>query len=284
MDDGAYPRGSFVLAALSIAVLIVVLGWKAGGLFHKTTPIALNDVPVAAPSPFIEETDSDKDGVPDWQESLLGTDPYNSEDFPKTATTTENTPYENETAADAVSDRLLAQYLTLKEANAYTAERGERLGESLADNLQVNTAFIPYTDDELTIQDDTSPDAVAQYRNRMQEALEPFLGLTTPEFELYARFIDSKDSTVLDALHERAAIYKKVAQDIVSVPVPKDATLQHREVANSLAFFGVVLENMVKYSSDPIASLALLRTYNEAEQYVGATFNALSVYYNGHIR
>lgn len=242
--------------------------------------------PQAAPSPFVAEVDTDKDGVPDWQEGLIGTDPHNpdtdGDGTPDVVTpaiaqafihSTSSTP-----ASDAIGERLISQYLFLKNSESYTAERGTGLGESLAQNLRVPVAYTPIEWASLSVIPDAKG-AAGRYQIALKKAIEPLASLDEPEFVIYARYVDSRDARYLSLLRERAVVYRGVANAIAATKVPESIAEDHLALANALAYFGTVLESMATYAQDPIASLSLLRTYNDAERYVGETFDAVAQHY-----
>jgi hypothetical protein len=269
----ANPRALFALAACSIAALLVAIGWKAGAWFRPHTEPVLA---VSAPSAFISEPDVDGNGVPDWQDALMGLTPTATTTALYAATTavagTEKIP----TATGAVTERLVQQYLYLKDTNAYTDERGERLGRSLAENVYVRTPFTPYTMDSVK----TGALTRTEYRNVMRTALSPLLTLSEPDFVTYARFIDTKDQSLLKVLQGRAQIYKEVGAELTRLRVPAEALSSHVDTANAISYYGTVLDAMVVHQDDPIASMALLREYNEAEQYLGTALSLVSRYYS----
>ncbi len=278
MSDTVSSQRMLTVAAVALVAVLITAAIR----FAPKESLAPKTViaPIAEPSTFFSETDTDGDSVPDWQEALMGTDP---EMFDEIALGNGTSGDTLPTATDAVGERLIQQYLFLKESQSYTEERGERLGASLAANVYVPTPFVPYTQSELRTTEDQTKEAVTAYRASLQDVLEPFLTMQTPEVVLYAQFVDSKDPHTLIPVRERALVYKQVAKHMMELTVPNDAAALHVETANALAFFGTVLEYLVQYAQDPIASLSLLKTYNEAERYVFTTFSALSTYYNTHI-
>ncbi|MEK7628515.1 MAG: hypothetical protein AAB421_03800 [Patescibacteria group bacterium] len=287
--------GTHILAALSFAILLGAVGVQLGQaarapITTTTRPLLLNE------RSYIKEADTDKDGLPDWQESLIGTDPKKADSdgdgtndsytsatpvdyslFDKNASSTEDEP---ETLTDTIGRRLIEQYVYLKHDGIYTNSQGDRIATDLSRYFRTRTEFTPYTADALTITKNSSADAIEKHRKRMQVALESFLDLGEPEFVLYGRYIEDKNTTALEELAKRAGIYQRVASAVMAVPVPQEMASVHLEVANSLAFFGTVLEVMVLKAEDPIASIALLKTYTEAEHYVHATFAGLNTFYN----
>ncbi len=280
-----------VVAAFSIAVFLAVLGWKLGTGAPEPKQIVRGLPSQAENAPYIEE-DTDGDDIPNWQETLLGTDP-NSPDSNNNGITDKNEPKTvinnilssavasstSTSPEDAIGSRLIGEYLYLKNQNAYTSGRGEKLGNELSSYINYNTRFTPYTESDMVVSMDTSASAIEMHRKALQGALDPFLGIKDPEFLLYAYFVKNKDMTALAELRERAALYQSVAESVLSIPAPRDIADVQLEIANSLSFFSLVLTNMVDKANDPIASLALLKTYNQSERYVQTTFGALTAYY-----
>jgi ABC-type antimicrobial peptide transport system permease subunit len=295
-NTGTQFSGSIrIIAALSVAVLFVAVGATLGskdGVDRATAVIPTNLS--LSERPYIEETDSDNDGLPDWQEALLGTDPNNPDSDgngisdalePKVsiATVLNEESGSAQTLADTIGNSLVGEYLYLKETDTYTPTAGERLGNNLAQKISFNTEFSPFIKDDMVIVNNTSKEAVESHRKALQKALDPFLDLTGAEVAIYAQFVAIGDRTALIELSKRALVYERAAKEILKIPAPVDVAETHLEVANALSFFSVVLNNMVAKADDPIASLALLRTYNQSEQYVQTTFNVLSVYYRSRL-
>ncbi|PIR86417.1 hypothetical protein COU13_01005 [Candidatus Kaiserbacteria bacterium CG10_big_fil_rev_8_21_14_0_10_43_70] len=286
-------RGSLtVIAAFSVAALLIAIVYQV-----KKTEERMNERQiVVAPPTFTvpaPEQDTDGDGVPDWQEALIGTDPnnpdsdgdgekdtYTSISYIQSSITPDiDVRSEDLTPADELSTRLLSEYTSLKQIGAYTEDRGLLIGEKLAGSINQTTSFEPRITDDIQSDSDTSYGRAIAYRLEMQEVFSPLLSLSEAEFVIYGRFIESRDSKALSELLEIADVYESVANDASEIVVPEDALDEHLDVVNSLAFYAATLKEMVRYSYDSVASFALLRTYAQAEEYVFTTFNTLSSYY-----
>ena len=286
-------RGSLtVVAALSVAVLLIAMVYQLTKTEETSDAGRIVVIPPTFTTPLPEE-DSDGDGVPNWQEVLIGTDPENPDsdgdgeqdtytsiaysqsniapDF--TIGTTTLTP------ADELGTRLISEYMTLKRTGAYTDERGTSIGEKLAGSINQVTPFEPRVITDFVSDPDTSYERVLAYRSEMQEVFSPLLSLEEAEFVVYGKFIQDRDKSALESLLKTADIYESVANEAAQIVVPEDALDEHLDVVNSIAFYAAVLRDMVRYSYDSVASFALLRTYAQAEEYVFTTFNTLSSYY-----
>lgn len=268
---GASPIA--IAAALSVAVLIAALGSKLGVRMRPTPPPEPREP--ARVRDYVPVVDADEDGVPDWQEELLGAAASSSA---TTSPTLASDPVEN--FGGAVMQSLVSGYLSLKEYDQYTPERGELLAERLAAEMKAPVIFVPHTEAELTLVADTGEDQLLRYRADMRAALAPMVDLSAePEFSLYARYIATNDRSWLDTLSETATRYRSAEAAALLVTVPTSAKDVHLRAVNALGKYTETLERLVRFADDPIASLALLRTYNEDEREFLLAFDALAKFY-----
>jgi hypothetical protein len=170
-------------------------------------------------------------------------------------------------------------YLSLAQHNAYTPARGETLANTIADNLRAPAIFVPHTVDELSLDMDISPARVLRYRSDMRVAFDPMINAEEHELTLYGGYIDSGDPLWLDRLMKAAENYRIVEKNLLAVSVPQDAAPEHLRATNAIGAFAENLERMVRFANDPLASMALLRSYNDREREFDLAFDALIKYY-----
>jgi hypothetical protein len=287
-------RGSItVVAAVSVAILLIVMVHQ----ISKPSELSGQGRIIVDPPSFtipLPEDDSDGDGVPNWQEILVGTDPnrtdsdgdgvvdtyksisYKQSDFISDQTASSSIPL---SPADELGNRLIYEYVSLKQSGAYNDGRGVQIGEKLANSINQITPFEPLTREEIKVDIDTSYERVVHYRSDMQDIFAPLLSLNEAEFIIYGKFVKNKDRVALSELLDFADIYEDVANKAANIEVPVDAIDVHLDAINALSFYAAVLRDMVRYSYDSVASFTLLRTYAQADQYLLTTFNSLSSYY-----
>lgn len=271
---GASPIA--IAAALSVAILVAALGSELGTRM-RAKPAPQAQEPSQARQ-YVPVADADGNGVPDWQEELFGTSTPSS----SASSTEEADPVEN--IGGALMQSLVSGYLSLKDYNQYTPERGELLAERLAAQVKAPTVFTPHTESELTLVADTGEAQILRYRADMRAALAPMVDLSAePEFSLYARYVATNDTTWLDKLSETAARYRAAESAALQVEVPMSAKEVHLRAINALGKYTETLERLVRFANDPIASLALLRTYNEDEREFLLAFDALAKFYVANI-
>ncbi len=264
-------------AALSVAMLIAAIGSELGERMRpRSTPEPQE--PVQARE-YVPLSDADNDGIPDWQEELLG---VHASSTATTSIATPDDPVEN--FGGAVMQSLVSGYLSLKEYDQYTPERGELLAERLAAEVRAPVIFVPHTESELTLVADTGEAQILRYRSDMRTALAPMVDLSAePEFSLYARYVSTNDRAWLDQLSAVAVRYRTAESAALQVEVPMSAKEVHLRAINALGKYTETLERLVRFADDPIASLALLRTYNEDEREFLLAFDALAKFYVANV-
>jgi hypothetical protein len=224
---------------------------------------------------FVEVSDDDNNGVPDWQDDLgaLGIATSTPLDMP---TTTDPTSH----LGTALIRTLVNGYLSLKQSDEYTSERGERLAQTIASAYKAPATFVPYTPEKLAIIDDSTEAGILRYRADMRSALLSMVDLEAePEFAIFARYIHTNDPVWLERLSAAAANYHTAASKALSVPVPREAAEEHLRTVNAIGKYAETLDRLVRFANDPLALLALLRTYNESEREMFLAFDALAKFY-----
>ncbi len=179
----------------------------------------------------------------------------------------------------AILDGIVSKYVALQDQGLYTQEVGESVAKKMAETLKPRVEYHTYTPSDVTTDSDTSYDRMLQYRDDLRVSLAPLLKNTRPEFEIFAYYIDTKDEMYLTRLKEAAKYYRDAAGATARVVTPTDAVNQHVAILNAMEQFAATLDALVAHAADPFASVALLRTYNQAEADVLLSFKALTVYY-----
>lgn len=179
----------------------------------------------------------------------------------------------------AVMDELVTKYSSLQDQGLYTEEVGQKVAEKMAVSLKPTASYDPYTLSDIHVDTDTSHERMLKYRVDLQGSLAPLLKNTQAEFEIFAYYVDTKDVKYLTQLKEVSQNYRDAVSKTLRVSVPRDATNEHLAILNAMEQFAATLDAMIANAADPFASVALLRTYNQAEADMLSSFKSLAVYY-----
>lgn len=179
----------------------------------------------------------------------------------------------------AVLDEIVSRYVSLQQQGIYTPEVGQKVAEKMAATLKPEIPYKQYSAADIRTDPDTTLARALAYRGDLQESLKPLLKNTQPEFEIFALYIDTKDEQHLTRLRAIAHDYRDAARASALVVAPADAVEQHVAILNAMEEFAAMLDAMATNASDPLASVVLLRTYNQAEADMLLSFKALALYY-----
>lgn len=262
--EGGYSP-IFVTAGLAVLVLGLAIGYEIERSFAPEKASV-----AASASPQDETATSDLNaelGALFSPEVALNGEPAAD------ATSSDSTALGN-----AVISEVLNRYDALQSQGLYTPEVGQKAAEKLAADLQAKIAFQAYAPTDIKSDNDTSKERVLRYRDELRASLAPLLENKDPEFEVFARYIDSRDQKYLDQLRAIAKNYSEAAAQTAAVVVPRDAAPYHAAILNALSEFAATLSALADNGADPFASVVVLRSYNQAEADVIAAFKALVTY------
>ena len=175
--------------------------------------------------------------------------------------------------------QLVGQYAGLLDTGGYSDERGTAAAEVIAEGVRAAISYKTHSTSEFKTDSNTSFDRMLEYRSDMREALAPLLENTQSEFEIYGAYIETSDPAHLETLRTVANRYQAAAASAAAITVPRDAVNYHKDIRNALEYFAATLHAMASHPEDAFASIALLRSYNDAEQKVFYAFDSLSNYY-----
>lgn len=279
------PHNQITFRVVAIGIAILMLG---GALWYRFTPSHTATLATTTPEVLsIEEAsarlslDTDGDGFPDWQEVIRGSDPESATNTPQTVASVQGTATTSSSGADTLARTFVNSYLSATQNGSISLSDPNAFGSALAQTIQEPT--IAYTivlaKDIHTTED--SDDAQNTYQKTLRDVVDPISKASEPEIAIYGRLLEGQASADAD-LAQTIAVYQSVAQGMRAMTVPKSALLVHLGAVNAIGFYAAVLDAMRTHIADSISSLALMRTYNEAEQNMFANFGALSKYLSQH--
>jgi hypothetical protein len=254
-----------ITAALSIALLLGVVGWQ----FYARSAFQGAGTPIAFAA---NASDSDASSSATWEDEMSA--------LASTTPSTDSTSSDPITAiSTGAQAEIIGAYTGLTQNNAaYNATAGQSIASSIASNLNVPISYPAFATTDIKTDPDTSYDRMLTYRSDLRVSLAPLLKNTQPEFQIFAEYVQTNDPQYLTQLEAAAANYRAAASSTAKVVVPIDAITYQVGILNAMEEFAATLDAMAAHATDPIASAILLKNYNQAEQDMLTAFNNLATY------
>lgn len=213
---------------------------------------------------YQETTDTDGDGIRDWQEELEGTDKYTPNE-PKTRAITEN--FKAETATDKFAVDFFSQYLLKRGSDgAITPSEFQSVvnaGASEIKSLNTNTIL---GRNDIVIGDDDSFAAIREYGNQVGAAIV-INGKTEKgsksELEIVNQALKEENRDLLTGLGPIETGYVGIVRDIKATVVPPSLVDEHLLLLNTFVALRDNVAGMKLLFDDPIVAFVRVKRYQD---------------------
>lgn len=289
------------LGIVTLAVIVATILFKSAPQTNKEQDPPKGPA-VQIVKNAVTESDSDGDGLKDWEESLWGMSPKNTdsdgngigdlaevqnkkdaeiaarERIVNSATSSFFSFYEqdkNLTRTEAVSRAIFEQVIAFKNAGVpltqeVATEVASTLGGALVTTPNINENSISLGD--LQIIKNATTEQIHFYGNAVAGALKVQTSDQNNEFFALIEFMQTGNPASLSKLTPVVAHYKDVVAKLLLVAVPQEAVENHLNLSNKIQTTATILERLEKLSADPITFLPFLQMY---EKNYHATVTAL---------
>ncbi|MEK7579143.1 MAG: hypothetical protein AAB460_01240 [Patescibacteria group bacterium] len=300
------------ISALAIvigAVIVTVLILRFVSRESETQNAAESPVFVAK-SEVVTETDTDGDGLKDWEEALWNMSPTTPDtDGDGTLDAAEvanqraaaeeareesllgiaasleaSAADENLSKTDLLARALLEQVVAFKNAGiSIDANVAGEVSNTLGKTLLTDAPDAPtVTLNDLVIAESPTNDDIRTYGNTIGAALAGPSTEKTNELFVLAEFGQSNDSSVLSKLTPVADHYTSIAALIADVPVPTNIVRAHLAFVNATHAVATSLRALGTLSSDSLGAILALQLYVDASATFYDSFQALKAYLTAH--
>lgn len=222
-------------------------------------------------------TDTDGDGILDWEETLYGLDPSTKETTPGIPDSTAILKLkpknegalgnvsgdENLTETDKFSRELFSTVAALNQNGTVDQATIEQLGTSLAEKIKNPTIRKTYTLSDLKVIKDTSTKSIRNYSDNLDNVYKKYTVKYTVMDVLQKFIIDanSVDTSVLVELTPIVEQLQKIIDGLVNMSVPQSLASLHLDVVNGLERLVENLDDIRLYDADVIVSLVGINQY-----------------------
>lgn len=161
---------------------------------------------------------------------------------------------------------------------ASSSAAGAAAVQSFGAEIKPPVNYRRYASSDIKTAPDTSENRVLAYRADLRTALEPLLDNKEYELDIFANYVNTKDTKYLDKLRGASANYKLAIANTEKVVAPADAASYQASILTAMSEFSAVIDALSDNATDPFASAALLHTYLDAQDNMIASFNSVGKY------
>jgi hypothetical protein len=261
---------------------------QAGGLTYNSN-ITIKD---------LLATDTDGDGVPDWQENLYGTDPTKKETTPgipdavaiQKIQATNQTNAENAgagtagssdqslTQTDKFSQQLFATVASLSETGAMDQNTVNKLTDSLNNQIKNSQPRKVFLTSDIKVIKDDSAQAYKNYNDALNN-----VGIKNPiqgnALEILQEFAGDGQNANVDALQKLTPIITETTafmNGMVAISVPPSLAQDHLDVINGLERLIENLTDIQLFSTDVIVSMSAASQFEKNTNSFQASIQTLN--------
>lgn len=288
--------------AFTAGALLLSLALVAGASFIKDAVSEKGNAPqnIAAQTDGQNavniQTDTDGDGLRDWEEALWGTNPNDADSDgdgtrdkeeitagrnpliagPDDVITmgitgkTEGESVEGTAQSSAVlpeTERLareaIATAFALKQKGTLDGASLENISASLLNSFTAEAARNEtYRLDQLSLNGDNSIEALKTYGNALAKLVLRYETQTIGnELAIVTQAMDSGDKEPLQKLLPLVSVYENLSRDLAAMKVPSDAAELHLSLINNFSMIAKSIANMVKIVDDPLTGIIGIGQY-----------------------
>jgi ferredoxin-fold anticodon binding domain-containing protein len=221
------------------------------------------------------QKDTDEDGIPDWEESLWGTDPNSKTTFGNTLDSEyienkkkllnlKNTAEtENLTETDKFAREFFTTFTAMQASGEVDKETinnfSNAMGQKIIDPNLINI----YTENDVKTD---SQKSITKYYDEISSLFEKAKKAGIGEELLIISnnlTINPNENTMESNLTRIAEAYKTFAKDVINTKAPSTLSNYSLRIANNAYNTGVSVSNMSKTISDPIIGISGLAQYQK---------------------
>jgi len=252
--------------------------------------------------------DTDSDGLPDWQESLYGTDPDNAHSFslemtdgeassqgllePKFRTdlsglagevTVPGVDADANTVTGAFARDLFTNYMNSRSGVPPTAEEIDAfMQDALADLAAKQRAVKAYSLGSVRVSG-SGQEALRAYAIAAEEAFtQNTVDTDQNELFYFTEAVQKGDEGAMNQVRAISRAYTNIAAALIQISVPNEAQSAHLNFVNAIAYMGTVVENMTSVENDPLRGMLGMSEYKSAADQMVRAYAELNTLFSGN--
>lgn len=268
---------------------------------EKVLPAQEKNQDIIAITDTTADSDTDNDGLKDWEESLIGSDPQNPDTDndgtsdgdevavgrnpikkgPDDKSESQNliiaTTTPNETITDRVARDFFARYLLAKQQNTnITPEEAARIAGQVVVSVPSTMQAKEYDVKDINITTDDSESTRLAYARQMSDILiQNYPNINENQLEIVASMIKNPTTESREKFSTIMGSYQTIISQTLSLTVPKRVGPQHLVYLNTLSSVYSTLVNIQHIDNDPIQGYVAFSNYSTYLMQLSVAFQNL---------
>lgn len=274
----------------NIALIVLAIALIGGAFFvaeyrNRQAESSVYIAPVVSTStpqisPELQYQDTDVDGLKDWEEVILGTNPRNSDtdgdgttdsreaelgrnplvkgpnDKAESASASKTVKGEELAPIDLAARNFFARYMELRQAGI----SGDKLSqEELAEQVLRSGIVLQtpkvYGTAEIKIKQDDTIAAIKKYGNDVGTVFTTNAITSRNEVVIAKESLEKEDSEILKEIDPIIASYKNILGGLLKIEAPRSISAMHLNLVNSMSSLLFTAESFRKSGSDPLQGI-----------------------------
>lgn len=273
VDSKKRIAGAFLVGALLVTMAFLVS--------QKNSDAAQSGgalVVAAPPRTYIDVEDMNKDGVPDWQDMLIQTDPVV---IPQASTTYT----EPDTITGKFALNFFKDFARAKTFGMF-GNSDEELVQEATDALLAQGVDELFTEKDIIIHPLSDTESLRSYGNKVAQIILAHPREGDSEALILQDALRYEEPERIEELKPIALSYTTMVKNLLETPVPEPYTKQHLDFINALSAVREDIRGMELIYEDPLYTLVRMKRY---EDDVLGMSNALTglfmkLYQTGNVR
>ena len=214
-----------------------------------------------------QDLDTDGDGMKDWEEILVGTDPKDAKSKGSGSSSSSlvkdvtKTPAEKLEPIDQVSREFFARYMELRQLGISSDKLNQQ------DLVNKTIASIPsseakaYTSKEILVKTDISKEAVKQYGNEMASVFKKYVISSRNEGIIVKDAVQKGNPEILRELDPVIESYKNIVNGLLKIQAPMSMETLHLDLVNSINSVLFMMKLFRNTMADPLSGVQAASQY-----------------------
>ena len=250
------PRviGACVIGFGLVAGAYVLSNFGITPIANQTAAVITNET---TPRAAITVVDTDNNGIEDWRDTFVDTEPIIIE-----PSSTE--PYEPpDTLTGQLGVNFIEGYLRSKTYGSFGRDTNELVSDTV-EILATETAHSLYDTPDITILNTWEDADVLTYANTMALSItNNDVNNLDGELFILSAILEKDETERVSELQTIAQIYKNMRDDALATPVPRFLTKEHLDLINTYHALHKDIEAMSITLDDPAFGLMRLKRYED---------------------